>query len=258
MSIKLLQKLAGSQIGLFSGFINQFSQCPRIAWYPSAGRDFRPLLYLNDRITSLIPGEPVRPDLFLFTDYFPKRESDFLQPGIIYSDRYTTVRIRNVEKLPIITIPLHHEIVYNIEGSTFNGTFIFMDLSIDSIGNDGIVTTVNYPVLYGFVENESFYMEYLKKYDAQISHLIRVRYGGGLGGGGHASGQWLRYALCQLQCEIFINDGDYRFQIGDKYIMKKCPELNLKNPVQLSLLRTTPGHLWSNHGDVLWEKVKCL
>ena len=74
MSIQLLTELNGSKKGALKKFIDTFKGEPRIAWYPSAGVDFRALLYLSPQYAASDPvdvEEPQTPDIFLFTDYFP-------------------------------------------------------------------------------------------------------------------------------------------------------------------------------------------
>ena len=46
MSIELLKFLNGNNNGLLKAFIDKVGDNPNIAWYPSAGTDFKPLLYL--------------------------------------------------------------------------------------------------------------------------------------------------------------------------------------------------------------------
>ncbi|MFM7758156.1 MAG: hypothetical protein ACKO6J_04405, partial [Crocinitomicaceae bacterium] len=76
----------GNRRGLFKQFLASFSGNPRIAWYPSAGEDFRALMYLNDAFSLREPCkgiEPAAPDLFLYTDYFPWTFSQFLRTPIL-------------------------------------------------------------------------------------------------------------------------------------------------------------------------------
>jgi hypothetical protein len=47
MSRQLLEHLNGNKAGQLNNFLDNFEGEPRIAWYPSAGEDFRALLYLH-------------------------------------------------------------------------------------------------------------------------------------------------------------------------------------------------------------------
>jgi hypothetical protein len=47
MSKELLYKINGNRTGEFKKFLDGINGEPRITWYPSAGEDFRALLYLD-------------------------------------------------------------------------------------------------------------------------------------------------------------------------------------------------------------------
>ena len=49
MNRELLLNLNGNKTGQLKKFLDVFEGEPRIAWYPSAGEDFRPLLYLHPK-----------------------------------------------------------------------------------------------------------------------------------------------------------------------------------------------------------------
>ncbi len=56
MSKELLSNLNGNKSGHLKRFIDEFDGDPRIAWYPSAGTDFRALLYLHPSYSQLHPA----------------------------------------------------------------------------------------------------------------------------------------------------------------------------------------------------------
>ena len=88
MNRELLLNLNGNKTGQLKKFLDVFEGEPRIAWYPSAGEDFRPLLYLHPKFSKInraIGQEPQTPDLFIFTDYYPYESSKFLDSKTIYS-----------------------------------------------------------------------------------------------------------------------------------------------------------------------------
>jgi len=67
VSRELLNALAGATAGAFRQWLDEFEGEPRVAWYPSVGRDFRDLLYLSRKISELYPPskpEPLPPDVF--------------------------------------------------------------------------------------------------------------------------------------------------------------------------------------------------
>jgi len=254
MSRKLLINLNGNKLGELKRFLDDFQGEPRIAWYPSAGNDFRALFYLHPSYSQLNPAneqEPKPPDLFLFTDYFPWESLNFLNSKIIYSDSRTKVIIEYIEELPKLNLPLHKNLVHFKDGSSLTNRVVFLKIRIES-NKLGIIS---YPVVYAFAENESFYCDKLIPNEASISHIIHVRYGGGFGGGGSAAGVWLLNVLKRLNCELFVTDGHHYMQFGDILAFNLCPSIPKFSDVQLKPIRVIPSQSWSDHGDVSWNLV---
>lgn len=254
MSRQLLTDLNGNKTGQLKKFLDDFNGEPRIAWYPSAGEDFRALFYLNPKFSYLHPAvvqEPQPPDLFLFTDYYPWQNSSFLDKVTIYSDHKIQIIIESIEELPRLDLPLHDEIVHIPEGgpATDRAVFLIIRVESDRLGS------ITCPVLYAFAENEIFYCKKLIPNKAIITHLIHVRYGGGGGGGGHASGAWLLNVLGKLNCELFITDGHHHWQSGDDKAMELCTSIKKENSSQLTPIRTIKSLDWSGHGDVSFNLV---
>lgn len=256
MSKQLLYHLNGNKTGKFRRYLDNFKGEPRIAWYPSAGTDFRPLLYLSPQFAekSKPAGgtEPAPPDIFLFTDYFPWKESDFLDTPDIHIDDKTQVIVKNMEELPRLNIPLDAEIVDFHNESVATGRVVFMEVTVNST----VLGEISLPVIYAFAENESFCAEKILPLNGRISHVIHVRYGGGCGGGGFASGIWINNVLKRLHCEVLITDGHYHMQAGDECAQKKYPVLAPHGrPPKFLPIRVVPSKSWSNHGDVSWNLV---
>ena len=255
MSKELLEALNGTNRGEFKRFLDSCKGNPRIAWYPSAGEDFRDLMYLNPLYSKITPPEfpePKSPDIFLHTDYFPWDMSRFLDTPEIYDkDGRTKVTVKSIEQLPDCNLPRDRGIVDFPQRNAASGKVVFMNVEIDS-HRLGIFTA---PVIYVFAENEAFCAKRILKYNAKISHVIHIRYGGGLGGGGKASGVWLENILLDVSCECFITDGHGNLQPGDELAMKLYPKLKgstSKKPA-LRQIRKIDGRFWSEHGDVSWN-----
>jgi hypothetical protein len=252
MSRSLLQHLNGGRQGELNSFLNNFKGEPRIAWYPSAGDDFRALLYLHPSFAKMNPAEvqdPKSPDIFLFTDYFPWQGSTFLDKDLIYGDGRTTVSIVHLEELPRLNLPLVKEIAHFPEGSSATDRCLFLIINIysEKLGS------ITFPVIYAFALNEMFFCHKLAPYNAAISHIIHVRYGGGLGGGGYACGAWLLNVLKMLKCELFITDGSHQWQSGDEYALENCTAIPKQCESTLIPYRVVPSQGWSYHGDVSWN-----
>jgi hypothetical protein len=254
MSIQLLNDINGKKSGEFKKLIESFSSQPRIAWYPSAGEDFRALLYLHNRFIETHPAtvdEPKGPDLFIFTDYFPWQNSTFLDNRTIHADSRTLVSIEHIEELPKQNYPLNRNLVDFPEGSTATNRVVFLKIKI----NSNELGVIRFPVLYVFMENTTFFCQKLAPNNAVISHIIHIRYGGGCGGGGTATGIWLKNVTQVLQTEIFLTDGHDHWQRGDYFALDYCPKIPRDVHVILKNIRTINSSGWSGHGDVSWNLI---
>lgn len=258
MSLALLNRLAGNSNGSFRKFINEYTdeRNPKIAWYPSAGKDFRPLLYLSKEYSRVHPAtkdEPEPPELFIFSDYFPWDRDRFLDDKLIYADTKSNISVESIEELPKLVLPLHEELVDFPKGSHATHRIIFMKVGVFSEQLDSFIVL---PVLYCFVENSTFFGNVLLMENASISHIIHVRHGGGLGGGGKASGAWLLRVLKLLKCQVYITDGQEYWQEGDNFVLKCYPQLAEQVEPQFETIRTIDSIKWSDHGDVSWNLVQ--
>jgi hypothetical protein len=251
MSRQLLIDLNGSKNGLFKKFIDNFEGEPRIAWYPSAGNDYRALLYLHPSYTQLNPvivKEPKSPDIFLFTDYQYELNRYLSGDNLIINDPNTSIMINHIEELPSMNLTLNKEIVNNDSLMPTTNKVFFLEVHIES----KTLGTIKYPVIYAIAENETFYCNKLIPNNSKISHIIHIRYGGGCGGGGKATGIWLKNVLKKLNCEVFITDGTQHWRSGDKFALTLCKSIPKKSDAILKKIRELESIKWSGHGDVQW------
>jgi len=261
MSKRMLYSLNGTNNGAFRRWLDNFKGEPRIAWYPSAGEDFRDLLYLHPKFSEIEPTfepEPESPDIFLHTDYFPWPPPTFLDNRdnrTIHEDDHTKVSVISIEELPACNLPLDNEIVDFVYGGHATGRVLFLEVEIqsDTLGN------FNAPVIYAFVENAAFCAKKILPNKGRLSHIIHVRFGGGLGGGGKSTGIWLLNILQEVGCEVFVSDGSYDKQTGDERIYRLYPDLSgNEDTTQLEQIRVIESRRWSGHGDVTWNLVKLV
>lgn len=261
-------RLNGDTDGEFKAFLDGIRGEPRVAWYPSAGYDLRDLMYLHpdfprvykrarklvipERAGENMIGDPPAPDLFLHTDYgqghgaIPGKEVLFEDPP------YTRMRVVHREQLSTLTLPDDEEILAFPRHQRFPREVFFLLVEVQS----DLLGTFQQPLIYADVENESFIAREILPAQVRFSHVIHIRYGGGLGGGGHASGGWIRPLLPDLGCEVFITDDHENPQIGDQAALKLYPNLNGSGrPVKLEEFRLLPEANWSMHGHVHWNRV---
>ncbi len=145
MSINLLKYLNGNNNGYFKRYIDRLKNDPLIAWYPSAGNDFHPLLYLSPAYSKYNPSkenvEESFPDIFLFTDYYPWE--NFSSSTTIYQDKRTNITVNNIEELLSLNLPLDSKIVlfrdspkffgYSPEYSSANGKVIYLEVKENQV-----------------------------------------------------------------------------------------------------------------------------
>jgi len=227
MSLQLLKTLNGNNTGSLQQFINQFvnkKKEPRICWYPSAGRDFKPLLALNEMFLNqkfLNQHLPDPPDFFLFTDYLGPYNFVIAENTEIYSDEHTIVSIDSFEELPELNSRVDPEILEIEDGSKLTNNCVLLNIKIvsDELGE------FFRPVIYAFAGNEYFCSEMMLENEAKISHIIHNNYGGGCGGGGHARGGWIVNVINKLNCELLIAGHIEHFESGDEAAMQIYPSL---------------------------------
>jgi hypothetical protein len=252
--MQLLRKLNGDKKGAFHDWLVSREAEPRIAWYPSAGEDFRDLLYLSQAYSERNPGnerDPAPPELFLHTDYFPWSTSTFLDHPVVHTDGRTYVRVNAIEELPSCHLPLDPELVDFPKGSHATGKVLFLTIGVHS----DLLGSFSVPVLYAFVENSAFCSKIALPSNGKFSHIVRVRYGGSLGGG-RSSGIWLLNVLRRLGCECFVFDGLSQWPSRDENVYARYPDLDGPEDItQLQRIRVIPSDSWSGYGDVSWNLV---
>lgn len=248
MSKELLYRLNGNKNGRLKEYLDSLKEPLNIAWYPSAGLDFRPTLYLSQIYSETDPAsikEDTFPNFFIYTDYL----TSIPDTSTIYEDSRTKVIVENIEELPRLGLPLNNEIVAIPGGSAETGKVVFIEIKVTS----NKLGEFKYPVIYASVENEAFCSKILLPMNSDISHIMHVKYGGGLGGA-KMSGVWLLNVLKRLNCKIFVTDGGYQLD-ADQTAFTIYPNLNGDRP-KLDVIRTMDKEKWSNLDDVTWNIVK--
>ena len=254
VSFELLNALNGGNKGAFARFLEKRKTLPNICWYPSAGNDFRDLLYLSRAYANYHPAsepDPVFPDLYLHTDYFPWGMPEFLDRRLLHLDRRTMISVDTVEELPRLDLPLGAELVHFPQVGPISGRVFYFTLDVHS---SPLQACFKAHLLYAFVENAAFCSAMLMKHQARIPHVLHIRYGGGICGGGTAAGGWLRRVLPRLSCKMFITDGRHDdWQNGDTAAIAQFPNLDMPpDTATLRPIRHLPASGWSNYGDVSW------
>lgn len=257
MSLTLLESLNGRKNGLLKSFINKFDETnqPRIAWYPSAGRDFRALLYISEKYAELNPAsseEPKSPDIFIFTDYWMCGGTNFLDTPLIFKDDNTKITVLSSELLPDLSLSLPSDIVDFPEPHEASNKVAFLNVRVES-DELGIIEI---PVIYAFVVNEEFMSKVILPNNGKLSHIIKIRYGGGCGGGGKVGGNWILKVLPKVGCELLICDDTYKYGGIDQIVTDKYTNIAAYySEPNITEIRKIDSEKWSRYGDVSWYKV---
>lgn len=260
MSTRLLYALEKRGNENFSAFIANLRHDARIAWYPSAGTDFRPLFFLDEAFYAEHPpdggNDSLPPDIFLFTDYALMsksfEEALFHQGNpVIHDDGRTRVTLLNIENLGRIDFgpyAIHRE--HKENEHYFNRVFFFNAQIESSFG------TFVKPVLYAFCNNEQLCSELLIPIRAVISHVIHVRYGHGFGGA-NCSGLWIQHVLPLLNCEMYIHDTLAHDSDFERKVIKHYGNVIPQNQIaKFQTIREIDGKCWSHSTKVVWQLVE--
>ena len=156
-----LRQLNGGRQGAFARWLDGVAGSPRVCWYLSSGEDFRDLLYLHPAYIRYHPSDPpgmdpAPPDLYLHTDYFPWKDSRFLDTRLVHADLHTVVEVLEIEELPALPLPFHRELAHFPPSHATNRVvFLRVRVTSDRLG------CWEAPVLYAFCLNEAFCAEVL-------------------------------------------------------------------------------------------------
>ena len=249
-----LTSLAGPRGNALHAWLAAHPGEPRLAWYPSAGADFRDLLYLHRDYREHRPGppdEPAAPDFFLHTDYCVAGVPHFLDQPLLHLDEHCRIEVEVIQELPRLRVPFHPELVA-FPANAATGRVVFLELSVWShrLGQFRV------PVVYAFGENAAFCAGCLLPGGARISHVVQVRYGHGLGGG-RAGPEWVRRQLARLGTEVFVTDEAEGNDGLSEEVYGFFPGLDAP-PVDSTawpVLRQLPQASWDGYGAVRWRRV---
>ena len=233
-----------------STLINELKNFSSLCWYPSAGSDFRELLYLSPEYKKIVDLkiEP-KPDCFILTDYlvmsyYPKLEELLTGPTELFNDERTVITALNGKELSRLSLPFHHELVSFEQSNDYGRVFSF-DVEIIS----DILGEIKTHVIYAIVENTSFAIDFLLKHKINVNSIIHVRYGHMLGGG-RSNGMYVKRLLTDLNTHYFISDMNYKSDTDSEAISVYLNTLKLRMDPPLTDMAMISSYQWSRSGDV--------
>lgn len=243
-------------------------QYKHICWYPSAGKDFRPLLFISDWYykKNKVPRDDGQefPDLFIFTDlcglfdsygdtsclgvaYYQLKEG-FCEPGsnllrISYKNSSTEIIVKKHERLRDLNLPFKQEYANFDKASDYNSSLL-LDVEIVSRIND-VINRYETSILYEAALNEFFAENFLIPNRIKTEYQVIVAYGGF--GGGHYGPQWILQKYREFGTKYLIGN-DY----GWNHMSEDYPD----NPApHFDMLYWIDGEQWSKGSPVVWYKL---
>lgn len=261
MSTHFLQLLDNRRSEHYSAFVSGLTHDARIAWYPSAGTDFRPLYFLNEFFTinnpTVIGEDPKEPDIFLYTD-FGIYDEIFVQRllqgenSVIHDDGRAKVTVSNIEDVGRINVDYYADHQLTKDNARFFNRVFFFHATIES----PVFGTITKPVLYAFCCNEQFCSEMMIPNKAKVSHVIHIRYGHGFGGA-NCSGHWIQHVLSSLDCEMYINDTLSHYSENEHRIIAHYGDVIPQEPISLlKTIREIDGRNWSSSTRIIWQEIQ--
>ena len=242
-----------------------------ICWYPSAGGDFRALLFLSRQYcewkgVDICPEE--LPDLFVMSDCDHKNITYTGGHGLlnvevlnaedifsvkcfdIYSDIHTTITASGIQVLNRLNIPCDDKLYGLSKSENYGCAFLFKaHISSKQLGE------WDADVLYLLVENTGFALRYLLPNRLSVDYIVCVRYGSSFGGSG-LPGKWLLKLIPQLNVRYYLSNKitDDSFDYIPELLCAKYPEFkhvwSNTEEIDLKEFYCIDGTLWSNQGDI--------
>ena len=259
-----------------------------ICWYPSAGSDFRPLLFLTkafyDKHEALSADKAVFPDLFIFTDYCAEKffsygpekyimagerkiectsYSDFeripqgrlMERNRLFSDHNTDIYVNSASRIFIKDPEVNRNVIGHYLPPFF-GTGYFMNVDVFSHHNrETRLGSWDMDVIYLYAENTAFAKHILIENQINVDFIVSVRYGGNFGGSTNFGG-WLFHLADTLNVKYYISPPvdfipDYQNDDVMEYL-KEAADISFRKPRLTKLYERN----WYENEVVDWYRVE--
>ena len=243
-------------------------QFKHICWYPSAGKDFRPLLFISDWYykKNNVPRDEGQelPDLFILSDYCGLFNSNgdvscledayyqlwggSFEPGsclmrVNYKNSSTEINVKKYEKLRNLYLPFSRRYASFGKSSDYNSSRLLNVEVVSRINN--VVNRYETSILYVATLNEYFANNFLIPNGIRTEYQVIVAYGAF--GGGRIGPQWIvqRY-----------QEFGTKYLIGNEYGWCHLSEDYPDKPVPLcEAIYGINGEQWSKGQPVIWYKL---
>ena len=240
-----------------------------VCWYPSAGSDFRALLFLSDWYykKNNVPMDKgqVLPDLFVMTDYlglgdFYVNQSFWgdayeqimrgnCEPGsclvhVSYKNSSTDIVVKRYERLCDLRLPFDSRLKCSEKPAVYNSAFL-IEVEVISRSYD-VVNRYETAVLYAAAENQLFAERILISRGLKTEYLVIMNYGAGFGGGNGISYKWILRDYKELGIRYAVSN---QFPAGDG----SDPDYP-----ELTDFYGIDGVMWTRGNPVVWYRVENL
>ena len=242
-------------------------QYEHVCWYPSAGSDFRALLFLSDwyykkNDVPMDEGQ-VLPELFVMTDYMGLRMFDGEQhifgeayeqirrghckPGacllhVGYKNNSTDIVVKRYEKVRDMGLPFDDELNCYEKPAVYDSAFL-IEVEVISRSYDE-VNRYETAVLYAAAENQLFAERVLIPNGIKTEYLVIINYGAGFGGGNGIGFEWILRDYKELGIKCVVSNQFLAGDGTDPYY----PELTDFYGID--------GVQWTRENAVVWYRVE--
>ena len=245
-------------------------QYEHVCWYPSAGSDYRVLLFLSDwyykkNAVPMDEGQAL-PDLFVMTDYMGFRIFDgeqsifgeayehikdgYCEPGaclvrVIYKNSATVIIVKRFEKLCDLSLNYDTRLECKEKPEVYNSAFL-MDVEVISRLHDE-TNMYETSVLYIAAENQLFAEKVVIPNGIKMEYLVIVNYGNGFGGGNGIGWEWMFNGYKELGIKYVVSNHGVKSVLDERRKDNSFPEL--------AIIHFNDGRQWTNGNNVTWYKV---
>ena len=178
----LFKPLHGRQIKLPVGLPRIH---PKTCFYVSAGRDFRPLVFLSDAYRQhRLAGLPPRPDLFVYSCLGADGLHGLKTGMTVFKDKRTEITILSLHPLQIdrgkVTYLINPDFVHFADDPLLNHDHdaALMEVEVKSLN---LGTTDRFPLLYLAMENLNCFDEVMSTGRFSVDYLCATREGLAMG-----------------------------------------------------------------------------
>lgn len=186
---------------IWPDFLDRFGKSEgRICYYPSAGSDFRPVIY--QQLSGMVelglvdknggvprPGAELfersnysAPDLWILSDFRGDHLTEWMETKLIHRDKKVEIRLlahTEIQPQKLVFRESPSKEYTSMPPTDMTGRVFFLRLAVanETIG------TAEVDVIYFCVENVNLIRGFILRQHIPLSHLVWVRDGAGFGGG---------------------------------------------------------------------------